>query len=115
MIRFQIFQTIGFGKLLTQKYVSQNLMLLEHDKIDITHSLLASNWVALIFRGNVQIQQRSRDQSIGFSISHFFFALLLSFKLLALNFVLNHFSQQSATNLKLVVNISEIAILLFLA
>ena len=39
MIGFQIFQTISCGELLAQKYISQKLMLLENDKIDIRHCL----------------------------------------------------------------------------
>ena len=37
MIGFQIFETIDRGKLLTQKYISEKLMLLENNKIDIRH------------------------------------------------------------------------------
>ena len=75
----------------------------------------ASCVVGLILRGKVQRQQRSYDQSIGCSISYFLFTSLLSFKLFDLNFLLNHFSKQSAENFNLVVNISEIAILFFLS
>ena len=66
-------------------------MFLENDKINIIHRIKsASNLVALISRGNMQIHQRLHDQSIGFSVSYFLIALLLNSKLDNLNFALNY-------------------------
>ena len=99
-------------------------MLPENDKINIRHCLAISikfggvdfkrQW-ANTKKITRQIQQRLGDQSIGFSISYFLFALLLNSKLLNFNVALNHFSKQSAANSNSTVKISEIAMLLFVA
>ena len=72
---------------------------------DIVFSYV-SKLVRLISSGKGQRQQRSCIQSIGCFISYFLFSSLLCSKLFNLNFLLNHFSRQSAANFNLVENIS---------
>ena len=77
------------------------------------HIFLSPSYdVELISSEKVRIQQRSRDQSVRCSVSHFLLMSLLNSQLLDLNFLLNHFGKQSPANFSSVVNLSEIAIFL---
>ena len=99
MIGFQIFQTISCGELLAQKYISQKLMLLENDKIDIRHCLaLGIKFGSVFFERKCANTAMVVRPVIGSSILCFLFLLLLKSKLVNLHFALNHFSKQSAAN-----------------
>ena len=99
MIGFQIFQTISCGELLAQNNISQKLMLLENDKIDIRHCLaLGIKFGSVIFERKCANTAMVVPPVIGSSILCFLFLLLLKSKLVNLHFALNHFSKQSAAN-----------------
>ena len=71
--------------------------------------------VGLVSRGKGQRQQRPCSQLIRCSVSYFFLISLLNSKLFYLNFLLNHFSKQSAAHFNSVLNILETTILFFLS
>ena len=112
---FQIFQTISRGEFLTQKYISQKLMLPENDKINIRHCLAISikfggiNFVKEWTNTTTIVQPINRIFNFVFSLCTF-----TQFQIVQFELCIEPFQQKSAMNFDLVVNILEIAILLFL-